>query len=136
MKRATVYFEEDLHLALKMKAAETSVPVSELVNDAVRLSLLEDADDLEAFKERENEPVIDFESFVATLKKMVSPCMHACEPTTRSSSAHDHPLVPEPGTARRRDLHLCDLAAGICITPKDGFGRLRRSTCADRQTHT
>jgi hypothetical protein len=69
MKRATVYFEEDLHKALKMKSAEISVPVSDLVNDAVRSSLLEDADDLEAFREREHEPVIDFESFVATLKK-------------------------------------------------------------------
>jgi hypothetical protein len=69
MKRATVYFEEDLHKALKMKSAEISVPVSDLVNDAVRSSLLEDADDLEAFKERENEPTINFESFVATLKK-------------------------------------------------------------------
>jgi len=69
MKRATVYFEEDLHKALKMKSAEISTPVSDLVNDAVRAALLEDAEDLEAMKERENEPVIDFEAFVATLKK-------------------------------------------------------------------
>lgn len=69
MKRATVYFEEDLHRALKMKSAETSSPVSNLVNDAVRAALLEDAEDLEAFKEREKEPVIDFETFVATLMK-------------------------------------------------------------------
>lgn len=68
MKRTTVYFEEDLHKALKMKSAETSSPVSDLVNDAVRSALLEDAEDLEAFKERENEPVIDFEAFVTALK--------------------------------------------------------------------
>ena len=68
MKRATVYFEEDLHKALKMKSAEISSPVSDLVNDAVRSALLEDAEDLEVFKERENEPVIDFETFVASLK--------------------------------------------------------------------
>ncbi len=67
MKRATVYFEEDLHKALKMKSVEISAPVSELVNDAVRSALLEDAEDLEAFKERENEPVIDFEAFVTSL---------------------------------------------------------------------
>ena len=67
MKRATVYFEVDLHKALKMKSAEISAPVSELVNDAVRSALLEDAEDLEAFKERENEPVIDFEAFVTSL---------------------------------------------------------------------
>jgi len=68
MKRTTVYFEEDLHKALKMKSAEVSSPVSDLVNDAVRSALLEDAEDLEAFKARENEPVMDFESFVASLK--------------------------------------------------------------------
>ena len=69
MKRATVYFEEDLYKALKMKSAEISTPVSDLVNDAVRAALREDAEDLETIKERENEPVIDFEAFVATLKK-------------------------------------------------------------------
>ena len=69
MKRATVYFEEELHKALKMKSAEISVPVSDLVNDAVRSALLEDAEDLEAFKERANEPTIDFEAFVTSLKK-------------------------------------------------------------------
>jgi hypothetical protein len=68
MKRATVYFEEDLHLALKLKSAETSESVSDLVNDAVRLALREDAEDLAAFKERENEQVMDFEKFVSTLK--------------------------------------------------------------------
>ena len=69
MNRATVYFDESLHKALKMKSAEISTPVSDLVNDAVRSALLEDAEDLEAFKERENEPVIDFEAFVASLKE-------------------------------------------------------------------
>ena len=53
MKRATIYFEEELHKALKMKSAEISSPVSDLVNDAVRSALLEDAEDLEAFKQRE-----------------------------------------------------------------------------------
>ena len=69
MKRATVYFEEDLHEALKIKSVEISTPVSDLVNEAVRSALLEDANDLEAFKERENEPVIDFEAFVTSLKE-------------------------------------------------------------------
>ena len=69
MRRATVYFEEELHKALKMKSAEISTPVSDLVNEAVRSALLEDAKDLEAFKERENEPVIDFEAFVTSLRE-------------------------------------------------------------------
>ncbi len=69
MKRATVYFEDDLHKALKMKSAETSAPVSELVNDAVRSALFEDAEDLAAFRQRETEPTIDFETFVSSLEK-------------------------------------------------------------------
>ena len=62
-------FEDDLHKALKMKSAEISTPLSELVNDAVRASLLEDAEDLETFRKKAKEPVVDFESFVASLKK-------------------------------------------------------------------
>lgn len=68
MKRATVYFEEDLHKALKMKSAEISTPVSDLVNDAVRAALFQDAQDLETFREREAEPTIDFEAFVSSLR--------------------------------------------------------------------
>lgn len=69
MRRATVYFDEDLHKALKLKSAEISTPVSDLVNEAVRSALFEDAEDLQLFKERENEQVIDFEEFVASLKE-------------------------------------------------------------------
>jgi hypothetical protein len=52
-----------------MKSAEISTPMSELVNDAVRAALLEDAEDLASFRERAEEPAIDFESFVSQLKK-------------------------------------------------------------------
>ena len=69
MKRSTVYFDDDLHRALKLKSAEVSRPLSDLVNEAVRMSLQEDADDLQAFRLREDEPVIDFESFVGSLRK-------------------------------------------------------------------
>ena len=69
MKRATVYFEEDLHRALKLKSAEISTPVSDLVNEAVRSVLFEDAEDLESFNERECEQVVDFEGFVASMKE-------------------------------------------------------------------
>lgn len=73
MKRATVYFEENLHKALKMKSAEISPSVSDLINDAVRAALLEDTEDLEAFRKREHEPAIDFETFVASLNKNETP---------------------------------------------------------------
>ena len=68
-KRATVYFEEPVHKALRLKAAETEQSVSNLVNDAVRRALAEDAEDLEAFRERAEEPALAFEEFVADLKR-------------------------------------------------------------------
>jgi hypothetical protein len=67
-KRATVYFYPELHLALRLKAAETDRSVSELVNEAVRLSLAEDTDDLAAFEERVSEPELLFEDLVKDLR--------------------------------------------------------------------
>ncbi len=68
-KRATVYFEEPIHKALRLKAAETDQSISDLVNASVRLALAEDADDLAAFSERAEEPTLAFEEFVADLKR-------------------------------------------------------------------
>ncbi len=68
MKRATVYFEDDLHKALKMKAAEASSSVSDLVNQAIREALSEDLDDLQAFRDRESESTMDFETFLKHMK--------------------------------------------------------------------
>lgn len=68
-KRATVYFDEALHRALRLKAAETDQSLSELVNDAVRLALAEDADDLAAFRARASEPTLAFEAVVRDLKR-------------------------------------------------------------------
>ena len=68
-KRATVYFDPELHRALRFKAAETGRSLSDLVNAAVRLSLAEDADDLLAFDKRVREPTVDFEKVVKDLKR-------------------------------------------------------------------
>ena len=68
-KRATVYFDADLHRALRMKAASNSQTVSEIVNEAVRRALAEDAEDLAAFKKRAREPRMDFETLVGSLRK-------------------------------------------------------------------
>jgi hypothetical protein len=68
-KRATVYFDSWLHRALRLKAAETDSSVSELVNEAVRAALAEDADDLAAFEERAKEPELLFEDVVKDLKR-------------------------------------------------------------------
>ena len=68
-KRATVYFDPELHRALRLKAVETDRSLSELVNEAVKLSLAEDAEDLAAFDERATEPDLPFESVVKDLKR-------------------------------------------------------------------
>lgn len=68
-KRATVYFDENLHRALRLKAAETDQSVSDLVNSAVRNTLAEDADDLAAFRSRAKEPALAFEDVVRDLKR-------------------------------------------------------------------
>ena len=68
-KRATVYLEPALHKALRLKSVETSRSVSDLLNDAVRSELAEDAEDLRAFDARKNEPTMAFEAFVKELKR-------------------------------------------------------------------
>lgn len=68
-KRATVYFDPEVHRALRLKAAATDRTLSEMVNDAVKRALAEDAEDLEAFEERQHEPSVTFEDFVKGLKR-------------------------------------------------------------------
>ena len=68
-KRSTVYFDPVIHRALRLKAAETDRSISEIVNEAVRLSLAEDAEDLAAFKERAREPNLAFEDVLKDLKR-------------------------------------------------------------------
>jgi hypothetical protein len=68
-RRATVYLDPDLHKALRLKAVETSRSVSELVNDAVREALSEDADDIAAFQERAGEPLISYNEMINRLKR-------------------------------------------------------------------
>lgn len=68
-KRATVYFDENLHRAIRLKAAETDRSISDLVNEAVRQCLCEDAEDLAAFDDRASEPNLPFEDVVKDLRK-------------------------------------------------------------------
>jgi hypothetical protein len=67
-KRATVYFQPELHQAIRLKAAHTNRSMSDIVNDAVRLALREDQEDLHAFDERVAEPVISYEALLKDLK--------------------------------------------------------------------
>jgi hypothetical protein len=68
-KRATIYFDPDIHRALRLKAATSDRSISDLVNDAAERALAEDAEDLEAFDKRKREPNLDFEQFVKALKR-------------------------------------------------------------------
>ena len=67
-KRSTVYFDADVHQALRVKAATTHQSVSEVVNEAVRNALREDQEDLSAFSQRVNEPILSYEELLDDLK--------------------------------------------------------------------
>ena len=67
-KRSTVYFETEIHHALRIKAATTHQSVSEVVNEAVRVALSEDQEDLNSFTQRANEPTLSYEELLEDLK--------------------------------------------------------------------
>ena len=67
-KRSTVYFEPEIHHALRLKAASTHRSISEVVNDAVRQALRDDREDLGAFQERVAEPTMSYEALLEDLK--------------------------------------------------------------------
>jgi len=67
-KRSTVYFEPEIHQALRIKAATTHISVSEVVNEAVRIALREDQDDLSAFEQRAGEPILSYEELLKDLE--------------------------------------------------------------------
>lgn len=68
-KRSTVYFNPTIHQALRLKAAVTHTSLSELIDEAVRLLLREDQEDLKLAASRINEPEISYEALLDDLKK-------------------------------------------------------------------
>lgn len=68
-KRATVYFDASVHQALRLKAAATDRSISDMVNDAVKVALAEDAEDLASFDQRKAERSVSFEALVRDLRK-------------------------------------------------------------------
>jgi len=68
-KRATVYFDPEVHKALSRKAAKSDQSISHVVNEAVRLALAEDSADLKAFRERASEKNLTFAEVVKSLKR-------------------------------------------------------------------
>ena len=67
-QKSTVYFDPQMHKALRLKAAQENRSISDIVNEAVSLLANEDKDDISDFDSRKNEQSIDYESFLHLLK--------------------------------------------------------------------
>jgi hypothetical protein len=68
-KRSTIYFDPLIHQALRMRAAATHTSLSELIDEAVRLLMREDQEDMQAIADRVKEPEISYEVLLNDLKK-------------------------------------------------------------------
>jgi hypothetical protein len=84
-----VYFDSQLHGALRIKAAETDQRIYKITNAAVRMSLAEHAGDLAAFGERPKEPNLSFEAVLKGLRKHVKLWEARRIRRTRSGAAND-----------------------------------------------
>jgi mRNA interferase RelE/StbE len=102
-KRATVYFTAEVHKALRLRAAASDRSISDMVNDAVRAALAEDATDLEAFTERRGEKSVSFESAVAEYKILL-----------KSSAAKEIEAVGSKEDRRR----IVEKIAGLAVNPR------------------
>ena len=67
-KRTTIYLDPDLHKALRLKSVEVSRSISDIINEAVKVALAEDAEDILAFEERASEPLLSYDEMVKRLK--------------------------------------------------------------------
>ena len=67
-QRSTIYFDPDMHKALRLKAAEENRSISEIVNEAIAMLTAEDAEDIAAVDARAGEPNISYAEFVQSLK--------------------------------------------------------------------
>jgi len=68
MSKATLYLDETVHNALRIKAAETRQSMSELVNDALKAALLEDLEDISDWKTRRKEKTVSYDELLSQLK--------------------------------------------------------------------
>lgn len=64
----SICFEPAVYSALRVRAAETGQSISALVNEAVRVQLAADLEDLAAFDERATEPTMSWQALVNELK--------------------------------------------------------------------
>lgn len=63
-KRALLYFDADGHRTFQLRASACNRSISDMVNETVRVTLAEDADDLREAEQREAEQRFSFEEFV------------------------------------------------------------------------
>jgi hypothetical protein len=68
-RRSTFYLADDVHRALRRRAAQTDQPMSALVNDALRRALAEDASDLAIARRRRSERAVPFAAVVRGLRR-------------------------------------------------------------------
>jgi len=68
-KRATVYFDPDIHKMLKIKAAENSTTISELIDRVVKNELKKTQNIFQGENDKVKQPVIQSERLVDKLKK-------------------------------------------------------------------
>lgn len=66
--KSTVYFDLDVHTAIRARVVDSKRSLSQIVNDAVRIAIKEDQEDLKAFDERAGEPTISHEELLEDLK--------------------------------------------------------------------
>ena len=69
LTRTTIYLDPRVHKALKIRAAQMSMSISDVVSESLLLSLKEDAIDLQKIKDRVGEPTVSYEAVLKELKK-------------------------------------------------------------------
>jgi len=67
-KKTTVCFESGMLAYLRIKAAEESRSISQIIHEALTLQASEDAEDVADFDARIGEPNIGHDEFVLSLK--------------------------------------------------------------------
>ncbi len=67
--KSNIYFNPEIHRALRLRAACSQVSMSALVNEAVRQMMHEDQEDLAAFTQRAAESEISRKALLANLKR-------------------------------------------------------------------
>ena len=69
LTRTTVYLDPQIHKAVKMRAAQMAMSISDVITEALQMSLREDAVDLKAVRDRVAEPSHSYETVLRNLKK-------------------------------------------------------------------